>query len=110
MTDYTNQIVETKKGYSLTTDETPNENISITDFLPEKKKKITVNLNNGGANNVYRSSYFDETITINNGDYDLMLYGNSSKNTVPLPMLVINLSVRSTPPEVVKDICPPAAA
>ena len=79
MTDYSDQIKETKKGYSLTTDETANENINITDFVPEKKKKITVNLNNSGANNVYRSSYFDETINVKNGDYTMLLYGNSSK-------------------------------
>ena len=40
MTDYTDKIKETKKGYSLTTDETADENINITNFIPEKKKKL----------------------------------------------------------------------
>ena len=38
MTDYTDQIVETKKGYSLTTDETANEWIDIQNFVDESEQ------------------------------------------------------------------------
>ena len=79
MTDYSDKIKETKNGYSLTTDEKSNEKVDIQDFVPEKKKKITVDLNNGG-NNTYYSSYFDETITNHDGSFDMYLYGHSSKN------------------------------
>lgn len=77
--DYSNDIIINKKGYSVSTDESENQTVFLNNFMPEKKKNLTVNLNNYGDNNTYHSSLFAETISVNNGAYSMYLYGKGNK-------------------------------
>jgi len=77
--DYSNDVKATRKGYSVSTDNSENQTVFLNNFLPEKKKKLIVNLNNYGSNNTYHSSHLAETIIVNNGSYSMYLYGNGNK-------------------------------
>ncbi|MBQ9245020.1 hypothetical protein IJ182_01990 [bacterium] len=84
MTDYSNEVIKTKKGYSFSTEESENQNISLANFLPEKKKQLTVNLKNFGDSNTYTSSNLSEIINVYNGAYNMTLYGTNANKTVKL--------------------------